>query len=539
MKRKRILHTLVTSLLILQLQPGLDTNAHSLTPWSQYYTPQNANSTNSFAIMDRSHVDGGTAYYSWMDNYSKTNLETALGYATNEWGMINNIESDTLTCYYISYNPNTASGAYGSTTMGAYGHYSPDTLQSIVTVFHRDNYQLEDKRNILIHELGHLWGICDLYNVNTNLPSIYSNTSVSPLPTRHDKNAMYIGQNRPWYYDDSNHLKFLKQPGTFAQDEWVYSVGFAPAATSMERIYVGSNESFVDCAFFKYGKTYGAYSIGSTLYANQILHKNQYLASSNGRFIAKMQDDGNFVVYNTDTMLWQTGTDYSGSGDRRLALQNDGNIVIYDSTNTALWNMWGEISSHLQAYRLIMQDDGNLVAYSANNSPVWYTNPHTSGTGTFNVVSISDIDSKLSTINSAINVGSTLITGQTLSANQYLSSPNKMFIAKLQYDGNFVIYNSDSSIWSSKTNNTGGGTNVLKVKNDGNIEMKPSINSNDVYWELWQYAGAWKDEATLLVLQNDGNLVAYSNNNTPIWWSGTSNEYGNSAFNIPVNKALP
>ena len=92
-------------------------------------------------------------------------------------------------------------------------------------------------------------------------------------------------------------------------------------------------------------------------------------------------------------------------------------------------------------------------------------------------------------------MGASLTSGNEIYANQYLSSPNKKFIAKLQTDGNFVIYNSDSSIWSTQTH----------------------VESN---------------QSPLLAVQADGNLVAYDSEGTAIWWSGTTGEYGNSTFII-------
>ena len=536
MKKRIVGCALIASLLSLLSHPSFNTNAHCLTPWHVAYPSSDADDTNSFGIGDFYHIKGRTAYYSWENSTTKGYFETALTEATNAWGgMIDNIENDTLACYTVSYNPNAAGGyaAYVVNSGPSYGHYEAGGASSQLVICNILNYSSESKRKVLTHELGHLWGIDDLYTYNSSLQSIYSNAYIFNAPTRHDKNAMFIGQDRPWYYDSDNNLKFLKQPNVFASNEWVYSVGFVPAATGMERFYVGSDGNYIYSAFYRYGETYEAYCLGSTLYSGQTMNKNQYLASPNGKFVAKMRADGNFAVYNTDVKLWDTATNGAGTGDKRIVVQPDGNIVIYDSTNLAVWNMWGETIGHPQAVRLEMQNDGNLVAYGNNNSIAWSINPHTIGTGSFNVVNTSDIDSKLSEINGVVNVGSTLTTGQTLSTNQYLSSPNKKFIAKMQNDGNFVIYNSDSSIWSSKTAGQGTGTSVIKVKNDGNICINQSLNSNVSYWELWQQAGAWNDVATSFVLQNDGNLVAYASNGTPIWWSGTQSEYGNSAFNIP------
>jgi hypothetical protein len=48
-----------------------------------------------------------------------------------------------------------------------------------------------------------------------------------------------------------------------------------------------------------------------------------------------MQTDGNFVVYNGGTAVWNSMT--SGSSGAYLQLQDDSNLVIYQG-GTALWD---------------------------------------------------------------------------------------------------------------------------------------------------------------------------------------------------------
>lgn len=125
----------------------------------------------------------------------------------------------------------------------------------------------------MTHELGHLWGIKDLYDYYTNLQSIYSDTYAFSSPTRHDINAMYICQDRPWYKDANNNLKFLRNPGQFASSEWVYSFDYQPASYSTTCHYIGSNGVLMGNAGTKYNKTFSAYSVGSTLYRGDTLEK--------------------------------------------------------------------------------------------------------------------------------------------------------------------------------------------------------------------------------------------------------------------------
>ncbi len=51
---------------------------------------------------------------------------------------------------------------------------------------------------------------------------------------------------------------------------------------------------------------------------------------------AKMQSDGNFVLYNSDSKVqWSSGT--AGNPESILEMQDDGNIVIYNKLRKSIW----------------------------------------------------------------------------------------------------------------------------------------------------------------------------------------------------------
>jgi hypothetical protein len=105
-------------------------------------------------------------------------------------------------------------------------------------------------------------------------------------------------------------------------------------------------------------------STNETLYGAQ----NQSLFSPSRGYEARMQSDGNFVLYGPSGPLWATYT--HGSSNSRLVMQSDGNLVIYDGGTVLYASGTGGSNA-----RLVMQDDGNLVLYS-NGTPIWgtYTN---------------------------------------------------------------------------------------------------------------------------------------------------------------------
>lgn len=81
---------------------------------------------------------------------------------------------------------------------------------------------------------------------------------------------------------------------------------------------------------------------------NQLMHKNQRLTSKNGRFLAILQDDSNFVVYDNGHAIWASNTN-GRQGNIHLILQGDGNLVLYnpshpDTNEHPIWDSktWGK-----------------------------------------------------------------------------------------------------------------------------------------------------------------------------------------------------
>lgn len=75
---------------------------------------------------------------------------------------------------------------------------------------------------------------------------------------------------------------------------------------------------------------------------NEYLSSGQQLTSSNGKYFAAMQGDGNFVIYQTSptVALWHTQTGGTGYSSYRAYMQDDGNFVVYGVSNSLIpvWN---------------------------------------------------------------------------------------------------------------------------------------------------------------------------------------------------------
>lgn len=96
--------------------------------------------------------------------------------------------------------------------------------------------------------------------------------------------------------------------------------------------------------------------------SNSTWATNTSQGASNTKYIASMQNDGSFVVYSGQTVLWSSGTYQKGKAPYALILQNDGNLVIYDASFTNIWNSSSANEHFIQA-RYIFDDLNNEFTY--------------------------------------------------------------------------------------------------------------------------------------------------------------------------------
>lgn len=213
------------------------------------------------------------------------------------------------------------------------------------------------------------------------------------------------------------------------------------------------------------------------------------LTSTDGRYEAAMQTDGNFVVYGPYGPEWSSGTSGAGS---RLAMQNDGNVVIYGANGSVKWTTG---TGGNPGAVLVMQNDGNLVLYGLNGvlwtSRAQVTTDALSGSG-------------------------------TLLADEKLVSSNGAWRAVMQPDGNFVVYGPNGPSWSTGTRSAPDALSASQ------FDLSPSGYLSVSGWGPSAHWGSFPRyfvnegpavEPFTLVMQNDGNLVEYDGRNRPVWAS--------------------
>lgn len=75
----------------------------------------------------------------------------------------------------------------------------------------------------------------------------------------------------------------------------------------------------------------------AVLGSGQSMPVGQRLYSSNHRYFAALQTDGDFAVTSVDgRTIWSTGT--RGSGAVRADMQRDGNFVLHDAGGNPVWS---------------------------------------------------------------------------------------------------------------------------------------------------------------------------------------------------------
>lgn len=112
-----------------------------------------------------------------------------------------------------------------------------------------------------------------------------------------------------------------------------------------------------------------------------------------------------------------------------------------------------------------------------------------------------------------LNSGNRIPSGATIPSGQYLYSPQKRSVLRLNVNGNLELYTNFVKVWESKT----AGLKATKLVNqsDGNLALY--TENNVLVWS----SGTSGNGPSELVLQPDGNLVLYSGS-VPTWSSATS-----------------
>lgn len=116
------------------------------------------------------------------------------------------------------------------------------------------------------------------------------------------------------------------------------------------------------------------------------------------------------------------------------------------------------------------------------------------------------------------DLGARLTDGATMTAGQFLQSPNGQYTLRMQSDGNLVEYNAAGApLWDPPPPSGlfGHAGDSAVLQSDGNFVVYPSSGPapGDALWASYTQS----NPGDTLNLQNDGNLVIYSAAGAPLW----------------------
>jgi hypothetical protein len=262
-------------------------------------------------------------------------------------------------------------------------------------------------------------------------------------------------------------------------------------------------------------------------YGGCVLLADQYLESPNGNYKLVMQATGDLQLLAGAKLLWDTGTTTlsgvheCGSGCAVFRVEATGtmNVTVSTGPDKAIWRPTPETIA-TPGPLLTLQNDGNLVLYANGGSgPVRWSS------GTALAASPTSPDNLGPTLTPTGCANATAWGGCLLQSGQYLASADLQYALVMQSDGNLVLYDRDTAIWSTGTSGNPGA--FLRVQTDGTLLVMNAANSNILWQPSPSTAGT--GNATL-TMQDDGNLVLYGTNGkggiSAVWQSGTASQYG-------------
>lgn len=101
-----------------------------------------------------------------------------------------------------------------------------------------------------------------------------------------------------------------------------------------------------------------------TMGSGYAIEQGQCLVATTNAYRACMNIDGDFVVYNTSSVLWHMSTSGKGTALYHLVMEERGSLIFYDGKNASLWFSANHtINCTKPAYLQMQHTDGNLVVY--------------------------------------------------------------------------------------------------------------------------------------------------------------------------------
>lgn len=235
--------------------------------------------------------------------------------------------------------------------------------------------------------------------------------------------------------------------------------------------------------------------------------------SANGGYFARMQSDGNFVLYKKGgTVAWATYTTGTGAF---ASMNTDGNFVIYKSDAV---NAVYKSNTYSPGAYLKVQDDAKMVVYSKTGGFVWQTTSSNQGTPTYTyptpsyaypTPTYSYPTPTYSYPTPTTTTSDRLASGATLSKGGVIYSANRNTRLALQSDGNLVLYYGSSTVRFATYTSTGYR---LVMQSDCNLVLYNSSGG-----AVWWSGTTGRGTGCFMKVQDDGRMAIYNSSGTFLW----------------------
>jgi hypothetical protein len=223
---------------------------------------------------------------------------------------------------------------------------------------------------------------------------------------------------------------------------------------------------------------------------DQVLRPGQSRRSQNGRFLLRMQGDGQLAVIDLQLGQIHWSSQTPGNPGAYAAMQRQGNLVVYSTAKQALYSTGttGPAGTYVA-----MQDQGNAVIYAPPGVALW-----SSETDLYQ-----------------------LSHDQLLKAGQSRRSPNGRYVLGMQADGNLTLLDVQTrqTLWASGTGGNPGAFAAMGA--DGNFVVLSAASApvGGSPQQLLFNTATHGDPATHIVVQDDGSAVVYSGAGVALWSS--------------------
>jgi hypothetical protein len=249
------------------------------------------------------------------------------------------------------------------------------------------------------------------------------------------------------------------------------------------------------------------------------------IINEKGDYMFQLEKDGNIVLYElTDkihNLLWQSNTHQDDTDKYSIVLEEDGNLVAYngskkywESKSNASWSSW--VKGHGKRYgpyQLTINDYGEVHLKNRYELSLW-TIPY----GKTPARQKADAELYAERLKEVKETEAR----QREAAASYLSQVALIPILNFRKKPNSVTYmelisNGFNRLESDGNDRISKGPCELRIYSDGNIVFQRDGHS---VWESNTHRSRMNSYS--LVMQNDGNLVAYENGTTPYWATNTN-----------------